>query len=107
MLSSGLVLHTDYAGTGCPHMDLRMLSIAMRDFLRERGEMPGPLRDTEEPWQQWLIYWRACDNSRCCRDVLLNGKHAPEHFIPDLSSRLPREVQNKLSEMRPDPQAES
>ena len=100
-LVHGFVLHTDYSGKQCPETLLRMMGTGLSEKLKEVGDLRAvTFRHRKWPW---LVVWRACDNSKLCQQVILKGNHPPEHMLPDLLSRLPISVQDKLSTMRPQP----
>lgn len=88
LLERGLVVHTDCSGRGTPESTLLLLDVA----LREVGfALPA----------EWLGFWRACDSSKLCQDVLLASAHKPVHMFTSLLKMLPYDTQNEIKKLRP------
>jgi hypothetical protein len=88
LLEHGLVVHTDCSGKMTPEAALATLDIA----LRQNGvRLP----------QDWLVLFRACDNSAMCQKFIMEAGHRPMHLFSGLLEKLPLKFQEKIVNMRP------
>ena len=98
---SGLVLHTDYSGMGCPETMLQMMSVGFKEMGIPLVE--GGTGDASD----WLIVWANCDNNNLCRKVLLGrgGASKPQHFFHSMLDKVHPRLREKISQLRPDSKA--
>lgn len=88
MLSSGIALHTDYAGKQSPEAAMSMLSCAL-----EAIGFQTPLG--------WCKLWRATDVSPLSLKVIRDGPHRPCHLFPGVQHLLPEKAFEKIRQLRP------
>ena len=105
-LCGGLSVHTDFSGKQCPEHVLRMVGKSAASECNKASSQENAARHLlKDDTCPWLVCFRACDNSKLCRRVIMKGKHPPMHMQADMNIRLPKEASDELDKLRPDPKA--
>ena len=98
VLCGGSVAYTDFSGKQCPEHVVRMVGKSAASHCdkasHEESAARSSLKDEQCPW---LACLRACDNSKLCRRLIMNGRYPPVHMQADLSIRLPEKPRQKSS----------
>jgi hypothetical protein len=88
LLETGLIIHTDCSGKCSPEATLEILDVA----LAENGIKLPP---------GWLVWWRACDNSKLCQRVISKLPRGPAHLFDGMLGKLAETAQDAIASMRP------